>query len=78
VDPARPTAWAGHVNGEDAYTVLALPDNDWQDDRAFVSRVGVRNGSHMTHVGRAMDLAELQEEMPSRTLQARGLLLPTA
>jgi hypothetical protein len=67
-----PHVWTGSVSGCDAYyQVFDLGTSAW------LTRRGTSSGIRMTHVGRAMDMAELQEQYSARQLREYGLpMLP--
>jgi hypothetical protein len=68
--------WEGYVGGHPAYVVLELEPKAPDYTGAYVRRWETREGFRMTNVGRAMDLAELQETTDPMLLHRHKLLLP--
>jgi hypothetical protein len=71
------SVWRGYVDGRHTYRVLVVGEPGPDSYPVWVGRVGAKIGAGCTNVGRAMDLAEMNETMPMPDLIKHGLALST-
>lgn len=71
-----PGCWHGDVDGQHTYLALCLYEPGPDSFPVWIGRFGAKVGSRCTNIGRAMDLAEMNETRPLTELMKHGLALP--
>lgn len=71
-------SWRGLVDGREAYRIVVVGEPGPDQYPVEVARIGVATGARCTNLGRAMDLAEMNETQPADELEKWGLLLASS